>query len=118
MQIQTINYDEGSLAALLPFLSLITFFMVFFFVLTAMKDYFKRPKKSRSFENLSELEKKIWDLTKQNTKFNAKKIMVDSPLLLKSKRRNSEGRCGKTVIIQENINQYYYINVNLKPSVH
>ncbi len=90
--------------------------MVFFFALIALKDYFKKPKKSRSFDDLNELEKQIWHLTKQNTQFNAKKIMLDSPLQLKSKRRNSEGRCGKSVMIQENINQYYYINVNLKPS--
>lgn len=114
MHIQTVNYEEGLTgASILSFISLFTFFLLFFYALTSLNDYFTQIKKTKSSEDLNELERKVLKITKQNTKINSQKIIVDSPMLPKKKKSASQG---KTVLIQEQINKYYYINVNLQPS--
>ena len=118
MHIQSINYDDRlTMTSFLSFVSLFIFFLLFFFALTFLRDYFKQVKKNRSYENLNELEKQLFHITKKNTQYNSKKITIEAPLLANLTPKRKKNNTNKKVLIQEQINIIHYINVNLKPSI-
>lgn len=113
--IQTINYEDGlSTGSLLSFLSLFTFFILFFYALTSLNDYFSKIKRSKSFDDLNEHEKQILKITKHNTKINSQKIIVSSPMEKKKKNPTRS----KSVFIEELKNQYFLIDPTQKPCIN
>ena len=116
MQIQTVNFDDGLSSTMIMVFSLASMFLMgLFFGLMALKEHFssKMPRVS-SIEDLSALERSRFILAEQNKRINSKTVLIESPLVPPPKKKKTN--VGRSVLIQEHINTYHYINVKSEPA--
>ena len=115
MQIQTVNFDDGLSSTMIMVFSLASMFLMgLFFALMALREHFssKMPRVS-SIEDLSALERSRFILAEQNKRINSKTVLIESPMAPPKKKKTNVGR---SVLIQEHINTYHYINVKSEPA--
>lgn len=112
MQIQVLNYDDGlSMWMLILSFGSFTLILILFNALGWIKDHYGQIKRNTSCEDLNEFEKSRWCETRKNTKINSKTVIIDSALIPK------KPKVKKSVMIQEEVNKYHYINVKSEPTL-